>query len=107
MNSNQSSKKPILIIVAIVIIAALGLFYYMGGDTVEEGSLLGESPENEQVGMRVLSLLNQIESLRIDTSLFTGATYQTLVDFSVTIPPKNVGRPNPFAPLPGVRTTVR
>lgn len=105
MNTNQNSKKTILIIVAIVIVGALALFYFMGGSTPDDGSLLSsDSTGNKQVGSKVLSLLNQIESLKIDTSIFTSAAYQTLVDYSVTIPPQNVGRPNPFAPLPGARS---
>jgi flagellar basal body-associated protein FliL len=103
--NNQSSKKNIIIISAIVIIALVGIFYFMGGTPVptDDSLLSSDSGANNQVGTRVLSLLNQIESLRIDTSLFTGAAYQTLVDYSVDIPPQDVGRPNPFAPLPGVR----
>lgn len=109
MNTNQSSKKNILIIVGIVLVAMIALFYFMGGDPVDQSSLLSgeESSETERLGTRVLSLLNQIESLNIDTTLFTSATYQTLVDYSVVIPPQGVGRPNPFAPLPGVRTSTR
>ena len=51
------------------------------------------------VRTRVLSLLNQINSLKIDTSIFNSLVYRSLVDYSITIPEQNVGRPNPFAPI--------
>lgn len=108
MNTNQSSTKSYIIIGAIFIVGFLLIFYYMGGKG-ESGSLLesGVDTQNSEVGTRVLALLNQIQSLKIDDSLFAGAAYQTLIDFSVTIPEQDVGRPNPFAPLPGMISNTR
>ena len=108
MNTNQSSVKSYLVIGAIVIVGFIFIFWYMGGDKTDTGSLLeSQTAETDAVGSRVLALLNQIQSLKIDNTLFTGAAYQTLVDFSVTIPEQNVGRPNPFAPLPGFVSSSR
>ena len=53
------------------------------------------------VGAQVLALLNQMQSLKINTSLFKDPGYNTLIEHPVVIPPVTVGRPNPFAPLPG------
>ncbi len=98
-----SSLKSSLIIVAIIVIALIAYFYYKGnGSSSNSTSLLTQtSTDSSIIGSQILGLLNQIQSLRIDASLFADPGYQTLRDFSVAIPPENVGRTNPFAPLPG------
>lgn len=101
--AKQSSKKSIIVIVVIVIIAAIVYFYYEGSAGPDSSALSLEAGGNaDVVGAQVLGLLNQIQSLKIDRSFFTDPAYQTLRDYSVAIPPQNVGRPNPFAPIPGV-----
>lgn len=121
MNNKDKSSKTTLIIIIVIVILAVGYYFYTSGDsasTVDPNSSLVtmQDPnfnETQVVGARVLSLLNQISSLKIDASLFEGATYKSLVDYTISIPEQNVGRPNPFAPLPGYvppsssRTTTR
>lgn len=101
-----SSLKSIIIIVVIVAVALLAYFYFMGSGSSQSSSLLSSpsdtSGQGALVGGQVLTLLNQIQSLRIDATLFTDPGYQTLRDYSVDIPAVNVGRPNPFSPIPGV-----
>ncbi len=101
MNNQKSSKKSILISIAIVVIAVIGYFYYSGKSQGSDTSLLVATPnaEEQAVGARVLSLLNQIQSLHIDTTIFKNPAYQSLRDYTVSIPALNVGRYNPFAPL--------
>lgn len=104
MNTQKSSKKSIIIIVIIVIVAIIGYFYYSGKNQSSDTSLLASAPNaaDQAVGARVLLLLNQIQSLHIDTTIFKNPAYQALQDYTVSIPTLNVGRYNPFAPLPGL-----
>ena len=101
-------KKSTIIIVAVVIIAAIAYFYVTGGTTTGGTSLLQQQANQEGLaaGAQVLGLLEQIQSLRIDTGLFADPAYLTLQDYSVPIPTVGVGRPNPFAPIPGVSNTI-
>jgi len=101
----EQSKKPLLIIGIIIVIAAIVFFYFSGSPTRETDSLLAEQTnvEVEVASARVLGLLNQVQSLKIDQALFQSAVYRSLRDYSVAIPEQNVGRPNPFAPLPGLQ----
>ena len=96
----QSKIKTYGIIVAIVL-AFILVYFYMSGGTPAASTLVAGNPYGA-VGSAELSLLNQVRSLKIDTALFTDPAFRSLVDFSVAITPENVGRPNPFAPLPGV-----
>jgi hypothetical protein len=101
MKPQSHSKKRVGIIIAVIIVAALG-YFYMSGDAVPMDTNTLEVQTANADGARILSLLNQIQSLRIDTGLLSSPAYVSLVDYSVNIPEIPVGRPNPFAPIPGV-----
>jgi hypothetical protein len=99
-----SSLKSVIFVLIIVAAVLVGYFYYSGNSSSSTGSLLSSSSPDatsDAIGVQVLGLLNQIQSLRIDSTLFADPAYQTLRDYSVQIPPQNVGRANPFAPIPG------
>lgn len=102
MKSTSPGSRNTAIIVIILIVAAVVYFYFEGGTTAYTGSLLqGVSSDAGSVGSAELSLLDQLQSLKIDTTLFTTPAYATLQDYSVSIPTQNVGRANPFAPFSG------
>jgi len=103
MNHQKSSKKTIIFIIVIIILALSAYFYYQGQIPISDSPLEASeaSSDAQAVGSRILSLLKQIKSLKIDTDIFDDPSYSTLRDYSVAIPEENVGRVNPFAPLPG------
>ena len=107
MNQKKSSKSTIISIVLIVAVALVAYFYYESTITVSNSGLESTSgtSDAQAAGMRVLNLLSQIRSLKIDTSVFKDPAYLSLRDYSVAIPQENVGRPNPFAPLSGISST--
>jgi hypothetical protein len=106
----SSSKLPAVIGILLVIGAAFYYYYsYLPSATAPvspDSSLTVTSsgtsaPGGAVVGSDVLALLNEISGLNIDTSFFRTQVYQSLTDFTVTIPPEPVGKSNPFSPLPG------
>lgn len=104
MQPQKSSSKKTFILIILLLIVGAGVYFYFQGNPSDSASSLTQtaSPESADasaVGSRVLSLLNQINSLKIDTSIFNSLVYRSLVDYSITIPEQNVGRPNPFAPI--------
>jgi hypothetical protein len=98
MKTSSSSKNTIIVSIILIVTVVLVYFYFEGSTTPFGGSLL-QSQAGGSVGSAELTLLGQIQSLKIDVSLFTDPSYETLQDYSVAIPTENVGRPNPFAPL--------
>lgn len=103
MNTNKpSSKKSWIITIVVIVIAVIAYFYIEGGKPVDSSALsVVNNPEVNQESTKVFNLLNQIKGLRIDPTLFTDAGYKTLRDYTVPIPQDDVGRNNPFAPIPG------
>jgi hypothetical protein len=98
----NSSRSTIVITIIVLVAAAVYYFYYSGGAsaTADQSSLsIDTTSSTSQVGADVLTLLNEIHSLKIDTTFFQTPAYQSLIDFSVAIPSVPVGRPNPFSPL--------
>ncbi|MEI7463553.1 MAG: hypothetical protein WCK03_04145 [Candidatus Taylorbacteria bacterium] len=108
MNTKKSSKKTIIIIVVLIVASAIAYFYYESSNTVTNSGLetTAETTDAQAAGARVLSLLNQIKSIKIDTTVFKDPSYLSLRDYSVEIPQDNVGRSNPFAPLPGTASAT-
>ncbi len=107
MQKQQSSKGTYIALIVIVIVS-IGLYFYFKGDPASEvdGVSSFENPaplssEAAVLGGRVLNLLAQINSLKIDETLFDSVAYKSLVDYTITVPPQPVGRPNPFAPFAG------
>lgn len=106
MQSQKSSKKPLIALIVIVVLALGAYFYFKGTPDASSTSSLDTqssplSADAQATSIRVLSLLNQINSLKIDASIFDSAVYKSLLDYTIEIPEQNVGRPNPFAPISG------
>ena len=101
MNNKPSSMKSWIIIAIVLIVAVVAYFIYSGSSTAGSSTIQANTDATGQLGQQVLSLLNQVNSLQMNTALFTSQAYTSLKDFSVTIPTQNIGRANPFAPLPG------
>lgn len=90
---------PVIAVIVTVVLVMLGYFYVQGSKAPASSGLEEQDPLSNDVGISEVRLLEQIQSVQIDTSLFKSPAYQSLQDFSVKIPEQNVGRPNPFAPI--------
>lgn len=51
------------------------------------------------------SLVSEIRPISFNTGVFNDPRFQSLVDLTTSITPEPIGRPDPFAPLPGQQTT--
>lgn len=82
-----------------VIVAVLGLYsyftYFSGSSSAVISSDEAVSPASQQL----LLTLGRLNTIKLDESIFADAVFLSLSDFGVTIPPENIGRRNPFAPV--------
>ena len=105
----KSNSKTIIALIVILVIAA-GVYFYLNGAPTDSDTLLTEESgltnDANAAGARVLTLLNQISSLKIDTALFQSSVYASLVDHTVPIYEQNVGKENPFYRAPGRTATA-
>ncbi|MES2470903.1 MAG: hypothetical protein V4526_01580 [Patescibacteria group bacterium] len=100
---NTGSNKTLFIVIGVVLIGVVLYFVMKGADTpIDANSALEIETVNaagSEVGDDVLILLGQIKLLNIDKAFFETDAYKSLVDYTVPIPPQNIGRENPFAPF--------
>jgi hypothetical protein len=101
---NTTSHTGIITIVIAVIVASVAYLALRPSSTPVDSSGLVADTANADVGLAEVSLLNQIQNIPMDVSLFDASNrvYHSLIDHTAEIPDQPVGRPNPFAPIPGV-----
>ena len=101
---SSSNRNTIIIGIILVVVLAGGWYFYSQGGSAPSTSQVVSSTSNVDaataaVGENVLSILNNVSSIHIDSNFFTTPAYQSLVDYSIVVPPQAVGRNNPFAPV--------
>ena len=92
----MSILKNKLVMGLAAVVAIAGLLYWWSGS--ESAPVLTQEPSSPLSGDLLVTLGN-LTAIRLDESIFSDATFQSLTDFGVTIPPQATGRRNPFAPL--------
>lgn len=103
--------KKIIILAVIIVVVVIG-WTALGGKKDTSTSLLSESgtqsvlpgasgePNNDEVGKEFLTLLLNLRTIKLDTTVFDRRSFKELRDFTKVLPPQtDVGRPNPFAPI--------
>jgi len=113
--------KPIIrttiIIAAVVIIGVVGYKVFFNkssapasalqttagvgaGQPTPPSNTVSSTSSTAFVGQDFLTLLLNVQSIKLDDSIFSNKEFTLLQDFNRPIPPDtNPGRPNPFAPL--------
>ena len=97
----ESFKKYKKILTGVAIVIVLFVVYSMfKGDPAPDALLTAETPsglppEEEDL----VSLLLELQSIDLNSDIFSDAVFVTLQDFSVKLTPQPIGRRNPFAPI--------
>jgi hypothetical protein len=84
--------------IGIVLLLAAGFWVYMTYFTGSSGELL-TSNTSSPLSQDVLLTLSNLNTLKLDDSIFSDPVFTSLSDYSVAIPPEAAGRRNPFAPF--------
>jgi hypothetical protein len=94
--------KHLLIDIAVVILVPGALFYVYVTYSGPSEPLFGSSQGGEDLvgeGQKFLAKLNELQKLRLDTSVFDTEAYRSLIDTHVTPPTEEAGREHPFIPV--------
>lgn len=73
----------------------------------EEPMALDEEMQNAAVveEQDFLARLKELRELKLQNELFSDEEFLSLTDFAVGVVDEDAGRPNPFAPVPGLSRT--
>lgn len=96
----MKSNTTILIITTLIV--ASGAYWYFFTGTGNEPSLTPQTTEN-QSQLQFQILVSELQPISFNTGIFSDPRFLALVDLTTPITPEASGRPDPFAPVPGIR----
>ncbi len=85
-----------------IIALTLGLILYIGLGLYNSEPAVNLSNDVSGVdttSQDILTLVDKLQKVSIDQSVFTSTVFLSLMDYSAIISPEIQGRPNPFAPI--------
>lgn len=93
--------KLILIVAAAAVIIG-GWWLFSDTSTSSSTDILTTETlggENNPAGQELVETLLALRTVTLEGTIFSNPLFRGLKDFSISIMPEPVGRPNPFAPL--------
>lgn len=108
-NSKDPKKaEQITSIIAIIVILGVILFFLKGYIfNTEDVSLEADlnlidqrDAERAAIGQELFEVLGRITELKLEPTVLQHPAFDSLQDFETQITPRNVGKANPFTPLP-------
>ncbi len=94
--------KIIVVIISLLVAAFVWIGLSSSGGSASGSLLTTEVVANNGPDADLVATLLALRAVRLDASLFTDPAFVSLRDYSTEIIPEPIGRPNPFAPLPGI-----
>ncbi len=101
MISMKFNSSTILTILATLILAA-GAYWYFFTGTGNQQPLTATGSNTNEAQARFQTLIGELQSISFDTTIFSDPRFNALVDLTTPVSPEPTGRPDPFAPIPGI-----
>ena len=98
-----SKNTTILIASGIVVLGLVAYFLWMRPAS-EDAISVGAAGAANEAQATFLTLAAQLDPVGFDSKILEDPRFTKLVDIKTVIMPELSGRPDPFAPLPGVST---
>lgn len=93
-------QHKILMGVGVVVIAG-GIWFGLSSSSAPQ-PLLATDAQTTVADQELVATLLELRAVSLNGTIFSDPVFLSLKDFGKEIIPEPVGRPNPFAPLPGV-----
>jgi len=97
----KPSANTILIILTVCIVGGGASWYLYEQNSVEAPLTAGTTQNEKQIEFQML--VTQLQPISFNTSIFTDVNFLALQDITTEIAREPLGRPDPFAPVSGVR----
>lgn len=89
--------NTIIIVVGTLALAGAGYWFFLSGSTVDPALTASGSGSDAQTQFQ--TLVNELSPISFDTSLFSSASFTSLVNIGTQVAPESSGRIDPFAQL--------
>ena len=95
-------KKPSTLIAVLVLLGCTAGYYFLFGQQKPDNVSIASAGTTSETQATFLALAGRLEQISFDASILSDPRFMRLVDLTTAIVPETAGRPDPFAPLPGV-----
>lgn len=94
------NSNTILLILAALVVAAGAYWYFFTGTGNELPLTFGAAENPSQTQFK--TLVSELQPISFNTGIFTDPSFTALIDLTTPVSPEASGRPDPFAPIPGL-----
>jgi len=91
-------KNKILLIVFGISLVAFLMYQFSGIFNFVEVDVVEVSPADVATTAEILTILSKMQQAKIDSELFTGSAWTSLVDYAIPLPNDVPGRTDLFGP---------
>lgn len=91
-----------IILIIVTLLVAGGAYWYFFVGTGNQPPLSTQSAATSKAQAQFETLVSELQPISFDTSIFSDARFNVLVDITATVTPESSGRLDPLAPIPGV-----
>lgn len=93
--------KQIIIALVVIVVAFFGFQKFFGTGSSSNNSTLSADNTTQQFvdGQSILTLLNRLNQVTLDGTIFSNPVFNSLISFERPIPDQIPGRTNPFAQI--------
>lgn len=98
----KPSANTVFIILTALIVAAGAYWYFFAGASTEP-SVMTTSVVLNPAQAQFQTLVAELQPITFSPGIFEDARFMALRDLTTPISPENMGRPDPFAPVAGLR----
>lgn len=95
-----SIRQKILSIILLLVLSAAAFYYYrIYGGSIGKVTEIIKAENTAPVGEDILVLVQKLNYVNIDDSIFSSPMFSYLKDYTVLVNVEDKSRPNPFAPI--------
>jgi apolipoprotein N-acyltransferase len=99
IHKRKTHTGKIVALTLIVLLSAVGYDYLHAQPAAADGDLTSSAAASSTSVDQLLGVVNEIQNIQLDGSIFQDPAFLSLQDDTTTLPPEAIGRNNPFAPL--------
>jgi uncharacterized membrane protein len=92
--------KQIIIVVVVIIVALVGFKVFFPGTSTDD-TIIAEKASGEDFveGQMIIALLDKLNNIKLDESIFSNGTFVSLKNFERELEVQKYSRNNPFLPI--------